>query len=92
MSFFDYTIALADWLAPYHNHIRPSPAAVLAEVTKQAGSRTLKIADLRPQNGSAINGHTKKDEEAPVVKDAPEIVSKFFDGMTQVDELSMSCR
>jgi len=41
----------------------------------------LKIEDLHPQNGSATNGHTKKDEEAPVVKEAPEIVSKFFDGM-----------
>jgi N-terminal acetyltransferase B complex non-catalytic subunit len=36
---------------------------------------------IEPQNALATNGHTKKDEEAPIVKEAPEIVSKFFDGM-----------
>jgi N-terminal acetyltransferase B complex non-catalytic subunit len=41
----------------------------------------LKFEELHPQNGLASNGHTKKDEEAPVVKEAPEIVHKFFDGM-----------
>jgi N-terminal acetyltransferase B complex non-catalytic subunit len=89
VSFFDYIAALANWLEPYHNHIRPSPAAVLAEATKGLSSKVQKAAEVRLQNGPATNGHTKKDEEAPPVKEAPEAVSKFFDGMTQIDQFSM---
>jgi N-terminal acetyltransferase B complex non-catalytic subunit len=82
----DYIAALTDWLEPYHNHIRPSPAAVLAEVTKYTGSKALKAAEPAPQNGQATNGQAKKDDEALVVREAPGTVSKFFDGIAQVDE------
>ena len=34
---------------------------------------------MRTYNGA--NGHAKKDEEAPPVKEAPEAISNFFDGM-----------
>jgi len=81
VSFIDYITAVANWLEPYHNYIRPSPAAVLAEAAKHTGSKTLKAVEPPPQNGPATNGYAKKDEEAPPVKESPEIVSRFFDDM-----------
>lgn len=69
-SLLDYVSALSDWLEPHHNHVRPSPAAVLAEATKNsAGAKTVVASG---------NGHAKKDEEAPTIKDAPESVTGFF--------------
>jgi len=92
LSFFDYAMAVAGWLEPYHNHIRPSPAAVLSGAKQNHGPKALKAAELPTQNGSGTNGHTKRDEEAPPIKEAPELVSQFFDGMTQSNELSHPCR
>jgi N-terminal acetyltransferase B complex non-catalytic subunit len=86
VSFIDYITAVTNWLEPYHNHIRPSPAAVLAEAAKHTSSKTLKAVEP-PQNGPVTNGHPKRDEEAPPVKEAPEIVSRFFDGVAKAGEL-----
>jgi N-terminal acetyltransferase B complex non-catalytic subunit len=82
LSLFNYVTALADWLEPYHNYTRPSPAAVLAEAVKQNSTKSsTKGVQPNPQNGPTTNGHTKKEMEAPPVKDAPETVPKFFDGI-----------
>jgi len=85
LAFFDYATALSDWLVPYHDHIRPPAAAVLAEAAKQTELKTghpLKGLDIPQKNGSATNGHAKKDEEPPATKEAPEIVTDFFDNMS----------
>jgi N-terminal acetyltransferase B complex non-catalytic subunit len=84
-SFTNYASALADWLEPYHDHARPPPAVVLAEASKMAEAKTgypLKGVEV-PKNGNTTptNGSAKKDEEAPPVVDAPELVGQFFDGM-----------
>jgi N-terminal acetyltransferase B complex non-catalytic subunit len=77
-----YSDALADWLEPYHNHVRPPPALVLAEAAKQ---NDLKIGhpirglELNTSNSSSTNG--KKDEEAPAFKEPPEVIQRFFDGL-----------
>jgi len=79
----DYATALAEWLAPYHDHVRPPPSAVLAEAAKQTELKTgfpLRGVELPPKNG-ATNGHTKKEEEPPAVKEPPEIVVQYFDRM-----------
>ncbi|KDQ60955.1 hypothetical protein JAAARDRAFT_31952 [Jaapia argillacea MUCL 33604] len=80
LRFMNYATAMADWLQPYHDYVRPPPAAVLAEASKQTELRT-----GRPLQGVEIpeltNGSFKKDEEAPPVKDSPEILSTFFDDM-----------
>ena len=71
-------------MEPFHDYIRPSPAAVLAEAAKQTELKTghpLKGVDIPPQDGRLTNGHAKKDDKAPSVKEAPEIVSRFFDSM-----------
>jgi N-terminal acetyltransferase B complex non-catalytic subunit len=81
-NFLDFTVALADWLEPYHDHLRPSTAAVLAEAAKQTELKTghpLKGLDI-PLPAPGTNGHGKKDEEAPPVKEPPLSVPKFFDG------------
>jgi len=78
--FFDYVTALASWLEPYHNHTRPPAAAILAEAAKSTGAK-LSNKSVNPPNESSVNGHTKKEVEAPSVKEAPEIISKFFDDM-----------
>lgn len=55
----------------------------MSEVVRLAEQKTgqpLKGLTL-PSNGDGnSNGH-KKDEETPAVKEAPEVVSKFFNGM-----------
>ncbi|KAJ7285761.1 actin cytoskeleton organization protein [Mycena rebaudengoi] len=84
-SFTNYASALADWLEPYHDHARPPPAVVLAEASKMAEAKTgypLKGVEV-PKNGNTTptNGSAKKDEEAPPVVDAPELVGQFFDVM-----------
>lgn len=86
LAFFDYAMALSDWLAPYHDYIRPPPSAVLAEAAKQTELKTgfpLKGVEL-PKNGSATNGHAKKDkdEEPPAVSAPPDSLSKYFDDMS----------
>ena len=78
----DFTVALADWLEPYHDHLRPSTAAVLAEAAKQSELKfghPLKGMDI-PTPAPGTNGNGKKDEEAPPVKEPPLSVLKFFDG------------
>lgn len=82
-SFIAYADALTEWLEPYHDHVRPPPAVVLAEAAKQTELKTghpLKGVEIPLQNGN-FNG--KKDEEAPPIKEAPELVSKFFEGTLQ---------
>ncbi|KAH7922099.1 hypothetical protein BV22DRAFT_1037860 [Leucogyrophana mollusca] len=84
LGLLDWATALGDWLEPYHDHTRPPPAAVLAEASKQSELKTglpLRGIDVKPLNGEASNGHPKKDEEAPPVKEAPELVSKYFESM-----------
>lgn len=81
ISLFDYIKILSDWLEPYHNHTRPPPAVVLAEATKQAGSKSQKRSESPPQNDSPANGQVKKEEEAPAIKEAPEGICRYFDGM-----------
>lgn len=80
LTLVEYARALADWLQPYHDYTRPPPSVVLAEAAKQTELKTghpLKGVDLAALNGSA---NMKKDEEPPVVTEAPELVVKFFDG------------
>lgn len=79
----DWATALGDWLEPHHNHVRPPPAVVLAEASRQTELKTgfpLRGVDLQAHNGDA-NGHPKKDEEAPPIKEAPGILTVFFDTM-----------
>lgn len=35
---------------------------------------------MPPKNGSPTNGHSKKEEDAPPVKDVPPFALEFFDG------------
>ena len=79
----DWATALGDWLEPHHNHVRPPPAVVLAEASRQTELKTgfpLRGVDLQAHNGDA-NGHPKKDEEAPPIKEAPGLLTVFFDTM-----------
>ncbi|KDR81676.1 hypothetical protein GALMADRAFT_58678 [Galerina marginata CBS 339.88] len=80
VKFVEYATALADWLEVYHNYARPPPAVVLAEAAKQTELKTghpLKGIDISPTNGT--NGHHKKDEEPPTIRDAPDVLVKYFD-------------
>lgn len=84
LSFLEYATALSDWLAPFHNYTRPSPAAVLAEAAKQSELKTgfpLKGYEHTASNGSTSNGHAKKTEEPPALAEIPEVVIKFFDSV-----------
>ncbi|OAX41971.1 hypothetical protein K503DRAFT_427433 [Rhizopogon vinicolor AM-OR11-026] len=85
LQFVEWATVLGDWLEPYHNHTRPPPAVVLAEANKQNELRTglpLRGVDLKALNGDAnANGHAKKDEEAPPVKEPPQLVAQFFEHM-----------
>lgn len=85
LSLFNYVSELCDWLAPYHDHARPPPEVVLAEANKLAEQLRNGKNPVKPAtNGSpspSLNGHKKNAEEAPPVKDAPELVSNFFDAM-----------
>ncbi|KAG8217714.1 N-acetyltransferase B complex non catalytic subunit-domain-containing protein [Butyriboletus roseoflavus] len=79
----DWATALGDWLEPHHNYVRPPPAVVLAEASRQTELKTgfpLRGVDLQAPNGDA-NAHPKKDEEAPPIKEAPSILTVFFDTM-----------
>ncbi|KAJ7172404.1 actin cytoskeleton organization protein [Mycena filopes] len=83
--FVNYANALANWLEPYHDHARPPPSVVLAEAAKQAELKTghpLKGVEIPSKNGNgSSNGSAKKDEEAPPITDAPELVVRYFDDM-----------
>ena len=83
-AFFEYATALCDWLAPYHDHARPPPEVVLAEANKLAEQLRSGKNTVKPQtNGAAspsLNGHKKNVEDAPPVKEAPELIINFFDG------------
>ncbi|PFH54291.1 hypothetical protein AMATHDRAFT_38233 [Amanita thiersii Skay4041] len=75
----DYACALADWLEPYHNYTRPPPDVVLAEAAKQTELKTghpLKGIEIPIQDPS--NGHAKKNEDPPVIEDAPEFILDYF--------------
>lgn len=77
----EWVTALGDWLEPYHNFTRPPPHVVLAEAAKQTELKTglpLRGVDLKALNG---NGNSKKVEEAPPIKQVPEVVVKFFEDM-----------
>ncbi|KAL4251731.1 MDM20/NAA25 family protein [Abortiporus biennis] len=81
LAFYEFASALSEWLAPYHDYARPPPSALLAEAAKQ---NELKpghpLRNITPPP-DATNGSSKKDEEPPTVKEAPEVVSKFFEEM-----------
>jgi N-terminal acetyltransferase B complex non-catalytic subunit len=93
LQLLDWATALGDWLEPHHNHIRPPPAVVLAAASKQTELKTgfpLRGVDLKSLNGDAI-GHSKKDEEAPPIKEAPEQLTTFFENMlTRFNQLRES--
>ncbi|KAH8106992.1 actin cytoskeleton organization protein [Cristinia sonorae] len=82
-AFYEYATALSNWLAPYHDYVRPPPSALLAEAAKVhelKPGHSLKA--LAPPAGLTNgNGNAKKDEEPPAVTEPPEIISKFFDDM-----------
>ena len=81
--FYEFAMALCDWLLPYHDFARPPPAIVLAEANKQTELLKSGKAGKVTGNGHSTqsNGHKKGNEEPPPVKDAPETVVKFFSGM-----------
>ncbi|KAJ6502477.1 actin cytoskeleton organization protein [Mycena sanguinolenta] len=85
LTFLNYATALADWLEPYHDYARPPPSVVLAEAAKLAEQKTghpLKGVEIPPKNGNGnTNGSAKKEEDAPPITDAPELVVRFFDDM-----------
>lgn len=86
----EYATSLADWLEPYHDYTRPPPSVVLAEAAKQAELKTgqpLKGVNITPANGTNGNGHVKKDQEPPAVKESPELVPQFFDSKLFVSAL-----
>lgn len=74
--FLDFTTALFEWLAPYHDFTRPPPPPSAAEQTKQKTGQPVKAVEA-PPNGAG-NGH-KKGEECPAIQDAPEAVMRYFD-------------
>ncbi|KAI0054150.1 hypothetical protein FA95DRAFT_1579189 [Auriscalpium vulgare] len=83
LTFYNFTTDLADWLAPYHNHTRPPPSVALAEATKQLESKSglpPKAVEAPASNGTG-NGHVKKAEDAPPVKEGPASIVGFFDHM-----------
>ncbi|KAI0082628.1 actin cytoskeleton organization protein [Panus rudis PR-1116 ss-1] len=81
--FYEYASALSGWLAPYHDHVRPPPAALLAEAAKandlKPGHPLKNLAAAQAANGSTTNGQSKKDDEPPAIKEPPELISKVFD-------------
>jgi N-terminal acetyltransferase B complex non-catalytic subunit len=65
----------------------------LAEAAKQTELKSghpLKGLDI-PSPAPGTNGHGKKDEDAPPVKEPPLLVPKFFDGKHFYDLLWCSC-
>ncbi|KAF9075215.1 N-acetyltransferase B complex non catalytic subunit-domain-containing protein [Rhodocollybia butyracea] len=79
LSLISYADALAEWLEPFHDHVRPPASVVLAEAAKQTELKTgmpLKGVDITPPNG-----HVKKEEDTPPITEAPEDLVKFFENM-----------
>ena len=74
---FEFTSAVAEWLEPFHDHIRPSPATVLADAMKQSELKTGK-----PLRNIEIPAEDVPNDqkEPPQVTPPPEIVTTFFDG------------
>ena len=75
--FFEFTFAIAEWLEPFHDHVRPSPATVLADAMKQNELKTgkpLRGIELPVENG------TNEQKEPPQATPPPEVVITFFDG------------
>lgn len=95
---FEYAMSLCDWLEPYHDYARPPPEVVLAEAAKLAEKANRAIKPIS-RNPSPPNGHTKKNEEPPAVKEAPEDIMQYFDGIyivplghfLRVSELNNCC-
>jgi N-terminal acetyltransferase B complex non-catalytic subunit len=82
VGFYNYSSALADWLGPHHDFCRPPPAEVLAKankITQQKTGHSLKGYDPVTASNDTSNGDSKREEDAPVVKDAPAITFEFFD-------------
>ncbi|KAK0228730.1 actin cytoskeleton organization protein [Armillaria fumosa] len=82
LAYIHYADALANWLEPHHDYVRPPPAVVLAEAAKQTELKTghpLRGVEIPVLDGLS-NGH-KKDEEAPPVTEAPAELTTFFDDM-----------
>jgi len=87
-----FATVLADWLEPYHDYARPPPSVVLAEAAKQTELKTghpLKGIEIPPSSGAA-NGHHKKDEEPPVIQDAPTDLVAYLEGIHEKGKVS-SC-
>jgi N-terminal acetyltransferase B complex non-catalytic subunit len=81
-AFFDYCAALADWLGPHHDYLRPPAAEVLAQAARQQELKTghpLKGYELppTPKNG-ASNGDAEKKGDPPAVVDAPALATDFY--------------
>lgn len=74
--FFEFTTAIAEWLEPFHDHVRPSPAVVLADAMKQNELKTGK-----PLRGIALPAENclNEQKEPPHVTPPPELVATFFD-------------
>jgi N-terminal acetyltransferase B complex non-catalytic subunit len=75
--FFEFASAIAEWLEPFHDHVRPSPATVLADAMKQNELKTgkpLRGIELPVEDGS------NDQKEPPQVTPPPETVTTFFDG------------
>lgn len=74
---FEFTSAIAEWLEPFHDYIRPSPATVLADAMKQNELKTGK-----PLRGIElpVEDDSNDQKEPPQVGPPPEIVTTFFDG------------
>jgi N-terminal acetyltransferase B complex non-catalytic subunit len=85
-------MALSEWLAPYHDHVRPPPAVALAQATRaqetKLGKKQPSVEALKLGNGDANgNGHDlKKCEEPPAITDPPLVVLSFFGGRSSIDD------
>jgi N-terminal acetyltransferase B complex non-catalytic subunit len=86
---YHYAVDLADWLGPHHDYVRPPPEEVLAEASRLTELKTglpLRGVELPPKNGVPTNGHAKKEEDAPPVKDAPSSALEFYDSECKLSE------
>jgi N-terminal acetyltransferase B complex non-catalytic subunit len=80
-AFYDFCTAIADWLEPHHDHTRPPPAQVLAKASKLTEQKTgHPLKGYNPSNDETINHPHRREEDAPVVQDAPGSIFDFFDG------------